>query len=70
MQTKGERFEMRSIVAMTSEMDDAQVAVGELMDQIAARGGVGKNSFGIVYCDIEMARHDFIKTIKEKLPFY
>ena len=60
---------MRSIVAVTNEMDDVQVAVAELQAQIAAQGGVGKNSCGIVFCDVEMPHEDFMRTIKGKLPF-
>ena len=60
---------MRSIVAVTNEIDDVQAAVAELQDQIMAQGGAGKNSCGIVYCDVEMPHEDFMRAIKEKLPF-
>ncbi|MDR3164573.1 MAG: FIST C-terminal domain-containing protein [Synergistaceae bacterium] len=60
---------MRSIVAVTNEMDDAEVAVGELVEQINARGPLGKNSCGFVFCDVEMTHEDFMARLKEKLPF-
>jgi hypothetical protein len=50
-------------------MDDAEAAVGELLDQLSAQGPFGKNSCGIVYCDVEMAHEAFMRAIKEKLPF-
>jgi hypothetical protein len=60
---------MRSIVAVTEEMDDAEAAVGELLDQIGARGPLGKNSCGFVYCDVEMDHGNFIAALQKKLPF-
>jgi hypothetical protein len=60
---------MRSIVAITNEMDDAEAAVGELVGQIDARGPLGKNSCGFVFCDAEMAHGDFMAKLKEKLSF-
>jgi hypothetical protein len=50
-------------------MDDAEAAVGEFLDQLAAQGPLGKQSYGIVYCDVEMAHEAFMAAIKEKLPF-
>jgi hypothetical protein len=50
-------------------MDDAEVAVGELVEQINAQGPLGKNSCGFVFCDVEMTHEDFMAKLKEKLPF-
>jgi hypothetical protein len=60
---------MRSIVVVTNEMDDAAVAVQELLDQIESNGPLGKNSCGFVFCDAEMLHEDLMRTIKEKMSF-
>ena len=60
---------MRSIVAVTEEMDDAEAAARELFEGITALGPLEKNSCGIVYCDVEMPHESFMKSIKEKFPF-
>lgn len=60
---------MRSIVAVTTEMDDADRAVRELLDQVRAGGALGKNSCGIVYCDVEMNHEDFLAKLQAALPF-
>ncbi|MDR1873852.1 MAG: FIST C-terminal domain-containing protein [Synergistaceae bacterium] len=59
---------MRSIVAVTEEMDNAEAAAQELLDQIEAKGP-GRNSCGFVFCDVEMAHGDFMAAIKKKIPF-
>jgi len=60
---------MRSIVAVTNEMDDTEAAVQELWDQIQKDGPLGKNSCAFVFCDVEMAHEDFTAVLKKKLPF-
>jgi hypothetical protein len=50
-------------------MDDAEAAVGELIEQIDARGPLGKNSCGFVFCDAEVPHEDFMAKLREKLPF-
>jgi hypothetical protein len=50
-------------------MDDAEAAVGELIEQINARGPLGKNSCGFVFCDAEMVHEDFMAELRGKLPF-
>ncbi|MDR2528046.1 MAG: FIST C-terminal domain-containing protein [Synergistaceae bacterium] len=60
---------MRSIVAVTYEMDDAKKAVSDLLSQIEKKGPLGKNGLGIVYCDVEVNHEEFIATLREKLPF-
>lgn len=60
---------MRSIVAVTSEMDDARKAVEELLAQIESKRPLDKNSCGFVYCDVEMEHESFLTVLREKLPF-
>jgi hypothetical protein len=60
---------MRSIVAVTNEMDDAAEAVNDLLQQVNDKGPLGKNSCGIVFCDVEMDHESFTATLQEKFPF-
>ena len=60
---------MRSIVAVTNEMDDAEEAVRDLLEQVNDKGPLGKNSCGFVYCDVEMDHEAFTAMLKEKFPF-
>jgi hypothetical protein len=50
-------------------MDDAEKAVCDLLRQIEEKGPLGKNSLGMVYCDVEVNHEDFIATLQKKLPF-
>jgi hypothetical protein len=50
-------------------MDDAEIAVDELVEQINEQGPLGKNSCGFVFCDVEMTHADFMTLLKERLPF-
>jgi hypothetical protein len=60
---------MRSITAVTYEMDDAEKAVEELLKQVNDKGPLEKNSCGFVYCDVEMNHEAFAAVLKEKFPF-
>jgi hypothetical protein len=60
---------MRSIVAVTDEMDNAGKAVQDLWKQVNDKGPLGKNSCGFVYCDVEMDHEAFTSALKEKFPF-
>ena len=60
---------MRSIVAVTNEIDDAEKAVDELLQQMEEKGPLNKNSLGMVYCDVEVNHEEFIAALSEKLPF-
>jgi hypothetical protein len=60
---------MRSIVATTNEMDNAEKAVEELLKQVDSRGPLGKNSCGFVFCDVEMNHAAFIAALQKQLPF-
>ncbi|MDR2176272.1 MAG: FIST C-terminal domain-containing protein [Synergistaceae bacterium] len=60
---------MRSIIAVTNEMDDAEKAARELLEQVNAGGPLGKNGCAFVYCDAEMDHGPFAAALQEKLPF-
>ena len=44
---------MKSLIAVTSEIDDPVLAAGELADQIRKKGKFDANSVGIVFCDAD-----------------
>jgi hypothetical protein len=50
-------------------MDDAENAVADLLRQIEEKGPLGKNSLGMVYCDVEVSHEDLIAALQEKFPF-
>ena len=60
---------MRSIVAVTNEMDDAENAVADLLRQIEEKGPLGRNSLGMVYCDVEVSHEDLVAALQEKFSF-
>ncbi|MDR1472559.1 MAG: FIST C-terminal domain-containing protein [Synergistaceae bacterium] len=60
---------MRSIVAVTNEIDDVVSAVRELREQVEEQGPLGAGSVGFVFCDAEMPHDGFIREMKEKFPF-
>jgi hypothetical protein len=60
---------MRSIVAVTTELDDAEKAARELLRQVSAKGPLGKNGCAFVYCDVEMDHGAFAAALREQLPF-
>ncbi|MDR1622819.1 MAG: FIST C-terminal domain-containing protein [Synergistaceae bacterium] len=60
---------MRSIVAVTNEMDNAEKAVQDLLKQVNEKGPLCKNSCGFVYCDVEMDHENFTAMLEEKFPF-
>ncbi|MDR2870088.1 MAG: FIST C-terminal domain-containing protein [Deferribacteraceae bacterium] len=60
---------MRSIVAVTNEMDDAKKAAGELLKQINEKGSLSKNSLGLVYCDVAIEHDAFVAELQKELPF-
>jgi hypothetical protein len=59
---------MRSIVAVTYELDDVEGAVRELWEQVKDQP-LGKNSFGFVFCDAETPHDEFMKEAKARFPF-
>ena len=60
---------MRSIVAVTNEMDDAEKAVADLLRQIEEKGPLNKNSLGMFFCDVEADHEKFAAMLQERLPF-
>jgi hypothetical protein len=55
--------------ARTSEIDDPEEAVREILSQIDLEGGLLKNSVGIVACYYEFIETGVISALCERLPF-
>jgi len=58
---------MKSVVAMTTELDDLDLAVEELAAQVRAKFKPAKNSVGIVYCDADVDVAEFGGLLHEEL---
>jgi hypothetical protein len=60
---------MRSIVAVTNEMDDTEKAVDDLLRQIEEKGPLSKNTIGMLYCDVDVDDEQFVSALSAKFPF-
>ncbi|MDL2218568.1 FIST C-terminal domain-containing protein [Christensenellaceae bacterium OttesenSCG-928-M15] len=60
---------IKNLVAYTGEIDDAQVAVEEILGQLDLVGRQLKNSVGIIACHYEFVLSGVAKAICEALPF-
>jgi hypothetical protein len=60
---------IKSFVAFTEEIDNAEAAAAELTAQISESGKLCKNTVGIVHCHCEFLTSGAYETIAEVLPF-
>jgi hypothetical protein len=60
---------MKIITAKTYEVDDIEVAVGEITAELKAGGELLKNTIGIVACHYEFVNSGVIEAIADALPF-
>jgi hypothetical protein len=60
---------IKTMVAYTSELDDASVAVDEIKTGLNYEGKLQKNTIGVVACHYEFIYTDVYKAICESLPF-
>jgi hypothetical protein len=60
---------MRSITAVTFELDDIESAVRELMEQVNKRGILGDSSFGFLFCDAGTQHDELLKEMAGNFPF-
>jgi hypothetical protein len=60
---------IKTFVASTEEIDDAEAAVSELLAQLDPEHNLLANSLGIIHCFSDFADGGLIKTLSEKLPF-
>jgi hypothetical protein len=60
---------IKTFVASTAEVDDADVAVEDILSQINLDGGLLKNSVGIISCHYEFIESGIIEAVCDALPF-
>ncbi|MDR1950476.1 MAG: hypothetical protein LBQ38_13885, partial [Spirochaetaceae bacterium] len=60
---------IKSIVAYSTELDDPETAVPEIMDMLKPEQNFLKNSLGIIICHVEFTEPLIIKNLCKKLPF-
>jgi hypothetical protein len=60
---------IKTLVACTSELDDAQLAVEEIAQQLNLSANQLKNSVGVISCHYEFVMSGVAKAIAESLPF-
>lgn len=57
------------LTAYTTEIDEAEAAVSELLQQLDLQKGLCKNSVGILTCHADFLGTGVVKAVCEKLPF-
>ncbi len=60
---------IKSFSAYTTEIDDVEFAVSDLVEKLDFKGKLLKNSIGIVSCFADFVESGVIKALSEKLPF-
>ncbi|MDL2219527.1 FIST C-terminal domain-containing protein [Ruminococcaceae bacterium OttesenSCG-928-O06] len=60
---------IKTLVAYTGEIDDAQAAVEEVRAQLALPGSLQKNAVGIIACHYEFVLSGVAKAVCQALPF-
>lgn len=60
---------IKTIVAHTSEVDDVQSAVKEILDQLSLKEQMRANTVGIIACHYEFVFSGVVKAVCDALPF-
>lgn len=60
---------LRTITAITGEIDDEELAASQILEQITASGDLLKNTIGIVACHYEFVLSGAFKAVCSALPF-
>jgi hypothetical protein len=60
---------IKTLIAYTTEIDDAGSAASEILAQLSLKSGLLKNSVGIVTCYIDFINTGTVKEICARLPF-
>ncbi|MCL2617096.1 MAG: FIST C-terminal domain-containing protein [Defluviitaleaceae bacterium] len=60
---------IKTMVACTAEIIEADLAVQEILSQLNIEGGLLKNSIGIVTCHYEFVTSEIVKALCDALPF-
>jgi hypothetical protein len=60
---------IKMLSAHTFEVDDADAAVREILEQLQDRGGFLKNSVGLLFCYLDFIKSGAVEAICKTLPF-
>ena len=60
---------IKTLIAHTTELDDADLAVEQITSRLKLDDGLMKNTIGIVACHYEFVLSDIFKEICTALPF-
>jgi hypothetical protein len=60
---------VKMLTVHTFEIDDAQAAVQEILEQLYAQGGLLRNTAGLLFCYLDFITSGAVKAICEALPF-
>ena len=60
---------IKTLIAQTSEVDDLESAVSEILEQLDIERNLRKNSVGILSCYLDFMENGIVKALCEKLPF-
>ena len=60
---------IRMFTAFTEEIDDAETAVSEILNQLDLDGGLLSNSVGILHCSCDYDESDVVRALCGHLPF-
>ena len=60
---------IKTLAAQTSEVDDVNAAVEEILSQLGPVSGFLKNTIGVVACHYEFVHSGVLKKVSEALPF-
>jgi hypothetical protein len=60
---------IKMFTAFTEEMDDADFAVSEILEQLGQAGGLLRNSVGILHCSSDFADNGVVREVCARLPF-
>jgi hypothetical protein len=60
---------IRTVVVYTEEIDDAKVAIWEIMTQLIAKGNLLSNTVGLISCHYDFVHSGVVKKLCDALPF-
>ncbi|MDR1516265.1 MAG: FIST C-terminal domain-containing protein [Synergistaceae bacterium] len=60
---------IKMLTAFTEEIDDAEVAVAEILDQLNLEDNLLENSVGILHCSCDFDESDVVRELCAHLPF-
>ncbi|MDR1979250.1 MAG: FIST C-terminal domain-containing protein [Synergistaceae bacterium] len=60
---------IKTLIAHTTEMDDQELAVAEILEQLEIEKNLRRNSVGIMSCYLEFMENEIVRAICERMPF-